>query len=61
MILSDKDEIKIQTALEKRGIAGGYPLCRASKGAKGILYCATELHTKAQMDAFLIALEEVSR
>lgn len=61
LIESDKGAMDIQDALTKRGVVGGYPLCRSNPDAAGILYCATELNTRAQMDTFLNLLEEVAR
>ena len=41
-------------ALEENGILGGYPL-----GGNRILWCCTEMNTKAEIDAVVSILKEV--
>lgn len=48
----------ILTALEQRGILGGYSLEGNEKGR--ILWCATELNTKEEMDTLVNILKEVT-
>ncbi len=45
---------KLMRALEEKGILGGLPV------DGGILWCATEMNTKEQMDALAAVLKEVS-
>jgi len=45
---------KILSALEKRGILGGLPV------EGGILWCATERNTKAQIDELILAVKEAA-
>lgn len=45
---------KLLSALEEKGILGGLPI------ETGILWCATELNSKEQMDTLVAALKEVS-
>lgn len=51
----------IDAALCARHILGGAPLSLFDPGDKGILYCATEMNTREEMDALLSALEEVAK
>ncbi len=48
------DVDKLLTGLEERGILGGYPL-----GAGQLLWCATEMNTREEIDALLEAIKEV--
>ena len=49
-----KDEVREQTAaLAAQGILSGLPI------EGGMLWCATELNSKAQIDAAIAALKEV--
>ncbi|HHV10135.1 MAG TPA: aminomethyl-transferring glycine dehydrogenase subunit GcvPA [Clostridiales bacterium] len=50
---------KVLRALEDRGILGGYPL--SGKDAGHLLWCATEMNTKEEMDTLVSILEEVTR
>lgn len=52
--VSDTDPQKILLALEKKGILGGLPL-----GGREILWCATELNTKEEMDETASVVKEV--
>ena len=45
---------QLLSALEKKGILGGLPV------QEGILWCATEMNSKEQMDVLTAALKEVS-
>jgi glycine dehydrogenase subunit 1 len=49
---------KVLTALEQRGILGGYPLTGKDEGR--ILWCATELNTKEEIDTLVSILKEVA-
>ena len=51
---SDKCVDKVLKALEDKGILGGYPL-----DAHRILWCCTEVNTKAEIDAVIAILKEV--
>ncbi len=46
-------------ALEDRGILGGYPLSGKDEGH--LLWCATEMNTKEEIDTLVSILEEVTR
>ncbi len=50
------DPEKLMRALEKEGILGGLPL-----GDGGILWCATEVNTKEEIDHAVSVLKEVSK
>lgn len=50
---------KVLAALESRGILGGYPLSGDKKGM--ILWCCTEVNTKAEIDKVIEILREVQR
>lgn len=52
--VSDTEPEKILAALEERGILGGLPL-----GKGEILWCATEMNTKAEMDETAAVVKEV--
>jgi glycine dehydrogenase subunit 1 len=47
----------VLSALEQRGILGGYPLSGANNGQ--ILWCATEVNTKEEIDTLIYILKEV--
>lgn len=51
----NRDVDKILNALEERGILGGYPI-----GEKQILWCATELNTKEEIETLISILKEVA-
>ena len=51
---SDKCGCCVLKALEEKGILGGYPL-----GGNRILWCCTEMNTKAEIDAVVSILKEV--
>jgi glycine dehydrogenase subunit 1 len=48
---------KVLSKLEERGILGGYPLTGANSGH--ILWCATEMNTKEEIDSLVNILKEV--
>jgi len=48
---------KLLRELEQRGILGGYPLSGELQG--NILWCATEMNTKEEMDSFIDVMKEV--
>jgi glycine dehydrogenase subunit 1 len=51
------DVDKLLQELELRGILGGYPLTGEHQG--NILWCATEMNTKEEIDALISAMKEV--
>lgn len=51
---SDKCACCVLKALEENGIIGGYPL-----GGNKILWCCTEMNTKAEIDAAVSIMKEV--
>jgi glycine dehydrogenase subunit 1 len=51
------DVDKLMVELEKRGILGGYPLTGEQKG--DILWCATEMNTKEEIDELITVMKEV--
>lgn len=53
----DHNVEKIMSVLEQRGILGGYPLDGENYG--NILWCATELNSKEEMDSLIQILKEV--
>ncbi|MDL2235544.1 aminomethyl-transferring glycine dehydrogenase subunit GcvPA [Christensenellaceae bacterium OttesenSCG-928-L17] len=53
----EKDSALLNAKLKKAGFIGGLRLGRYFPGDNGILYCATEMNTRAEIDAFLEALE----
>ena len=57
----EKEALALNAALKARGFIGGLPLSRYDARDNGILYCATEQHTREELDAFLNALEEVAK
>lgn len=54
---SDIDPVVLDAKLIKRGILGGLPLSRFDAKDNGILYCATEMNTRDEIDELLNALE----
>jgi len=52
------DVHKALTALEDNGILGGYPLSGEMEGC--ILWCVTEMNTKAEIDRLVAILKEVA-
>ncbi len=58
---SDVAPEAVDAALRARGILGGAPLSLFDPNDKGILYCATEMNTREEMDALLSALSEVAK
>ena len=56
------DVDKILKALEERGILGGYPLEQDGSPEKHkgqVLWCATEMNTKEEIDAMIEILKEL--
>ncbi|MBE5965973.1 MAG: aminomethyl-transferring glycine dehydrogenase subunit GcvPA, partial [Lachnospiraceae bacterium] len=53
-----KDADVLLEALEQHGILGGYPLSGENKGH--ILWCATEVNTKEEIDTLIAILKEVA-
>ena len=53
---SDTPAADVLNALEAPGFLGGYPLTDNE-----ILWCATEMNTKAEMDALASILKEVRK
>ena len=53
-----KDVDTISEALEQRGILGGYPLSGENQGH--ILWCATEVNTREEIDTLIAILKEVA-
>ena len=51
------DVDQLLEGLAQRGILGGYPLTGEHKG--GILWCATEMNTKEEMDYLITVMKEV--
>ena len=49
----------VLSALEERGILGGYPLSGKDEGR--LLWCATEMNTKEEIDTLVRILEEVAK
>ncbi|MDL2258588.1 aminomethyl-transferring glycine dehydrogenase subunit GcvPA [Eubacteriales bacterium OttesenSCG-928-K08] len=54
---SQSDTILLNVRLREKGFVGGLPLHRYFPGNGGILYCATEMNSRNEIDAFLNALE----
>lgn len=61
VIDTDKDAEEINNALKEKGFMGGLPLGRMIKGDKGMLWCATELNSKEEIDELISAFEEVTK
>lgn len=57
VIDSGKDSALINALLKKKGFVGGLRLGRYRPGDNGLLYCATEMNARDEIDAFLNALE----
>ncbi len=51
------DVYKLLSGLEQRGILGGYPLSMEHQG--DILWCATEMNTREEIDDLITAIKEV--
>ncbi|MDR0840173.1 MAG: aminomethyl-transferring glycine dehydrogenase subunit GcvPA [Christensenellaceae bacterium] len=55
-----KNAAAVNEGLKQRGIMGGLPLSRFdATDTKGMLWCATEMNTREEMDAAVAALKEV--
>ncbi len=61
VIESEKDPVQLNQRLLHLGFIGGLELCRYFPNDKGILYCATEMNARDEIDAFLNALEVSTR
>ena len=61
VIDSEKEPAVLNAKLRDRGFIGGLRLNRYFPGESGILYCATEMNTREEIDAFLHALEVSSK
>jgi len=60
VVTSDNDPSETHSALLRKGIQGGFVLGRDfPELAKGTLYCTTEMHTTADLDLLVSALEEI--
>ncbi len=57
LILIVEDEEAINSRVRKAGIMGGHVLSRSVSGMRGILYCATEMNTKEEIDRLAEVLE----
>jgi len=56
-----KPPSEINDALLERGIIGGYDLgCDYPQQANSMLFCVTEMNTRAEIDRLVEALEEVT-
>ncbi len=58
---SPKASGEIDAALRKQGFIGGLPLSYYNKADNGLLFCATEMNTREEIDAFLNALEVIAK
>jgi glycine dehydrogenase subunit 1 len=53
---------RVNSLLRERGIIGGYELAKDYPDlAEGLLLCVTEMHTRAQIDRLVEALEEIGK
>ena len=57
----DKDSSVINAALKSKGYVGGMRLGYYGCDDNGVLFCATELNTRDEIDGLILALEEVLR
>ncbi|NCB30068.1 MAG: aminomethyl-transferring glycine dehydrogenase subunit GcvPA [Clostridia bacterium] len=55
----EKDAETVNAGLKAKGYMGGLPLARLLPGDKGMLWCATEMNTREELDGVLAALKEV--
>ncbi|MDR0558004.1 MAG: aminomethyl-transferring glycine dehydrogenase subunit GcvPA [Treponema sp.] len=55
------DVAKTLAALEKEGVLGGLPLSELSPGESGLLWCVTEMNSKADIDALCDILGGIAR
>ena len=55
----DKDSSVINAALKSKGYVGGMRLGYYGCDDNGVLFCATELNTRDEIDGLILALEEV--
>ena len=55
----EKDAEAVNNALKAKGFMGGLPLSRLIAGDKGMLWCATEMNTREEIDGVVDALKEV--
>lgn len=59
VIDTEKNAEVINASLKEKGFMGGLPLGRIIPGDKGMLWCATEMNSREEMDALICAFEEV--
>ncbi len=57
VLLSEDDEEAVNARVRKAGIIGGHVLSRSIPGMRGILFCATEMNTKEDIDRLAEVLE----
>lgn len=55
----EKDAEAVNAGLKAKGYMGGLPLGRVLPGDKGMLWCATEMNAREELDGVLAALKEV--
>ena len=55
----NKDAEAVNAGLKAQGYMGGLPLGRLLSGDKGMLWCATEMNTREELDGVVTALKEV--
>lgn len=58
VIDTEKDAELINAKLKVKGFMGGLPLGRMLKDDKGMLWCATEMNSREEIDALICAFEE---
>ena len=59
VIDTDKNAEVINAVLKSKGFMGGLPLGRIIPGDKGMLWCATEMNSREEIDELICAFEEV--
>lgn len=57
VIDSEYDSEKLNQALKAKGFMGGLPLNRVIAGDNGMLWCATEMNSRQDIDELLLAVE----
>lgn len=58
VIDTEKDSEVVSALVKRRGIMGGLPLSRLVAGDRGTLVCCTEMNTREELDAYILATEE---
>ena len=58
VIDTEKCAEEINDALKAKGFMGGLPLGRMIKGDKGMLWCATEMNSREDIDSLIAAFKE---